>query len=219
MAFMKALKNLGIIEDDQPKTKEPSHVPPKTQPISAATDPTEGQAPMSDNTPSLLDMQAVEQGIDQAIQNSPAFKPVTTFLTVADSMKSVIGEEGTRLKAAAAASGVDVVTLNTAADSYADVLMAESKRFDEQFVAKAEESRSLLNDRATELQARIDGLTAELGQLSDQKNELRQQIRDADDGLEKAKIDFRSVVNKLADRYNEIANKIKQHVGTGVANG
>lgn len=212
MSFMKTLKAIGIVEDDQPKEAPKAKVP---QMSDRATHEAEATSLLSGADPSPLDVNAVEEHMNQVIRDNPEFAPVSAFLTVADSMKNVIADEGTRFKAAAAASGVDSSVLVTAARSFSPVLAAECQKFEDVYVKNCEDKLAGLNNEATQLQSRIDELTAQLGQLSEQKTAIGQQIRDADVGLAKAKIDFKSVVSTVDKRYMELVSKITQHVGAG----
>jgi len=211
-----------VFEDESGKTKEPvdaaGEVPASDPPPHASVSEAPQAAAVIEQSGTGLDVPAVEDHIDQQIQSNQAFAPVAAFLKMAESMKSVIGDEKQRFQAAQAATNTPTDALLGAVKSYASVLEHETTAFEQTFVAQAEGEIRALGDQEKQLSQQISDLQAKLSNLNARKEEIgAQSIAKAGD-LAKAKIDFGSVSSTLNKRYTDLAAKLQQHLG-GAAHG
>jgi hypothetical protein len=170
---------------------------------------------------SILDVETIRESINGAIAGSAEFAPAASFLQVVTSLQNVPGlsnDEGTRFKAAQATQaatnpGVTPQTILTAVKSYEGVLANEASRFEGSFVAAANAELTDLSHQADTLQSQISDLAQQLAHLTDQRTEILASVTKKKADLAKAKIDFNSVTTTLSAKYEDLAQKVKQHLG------
>ena len=227
------LKQLGslLVETDDPKkpasvpvaAKSKAPLPPFPSPYVETgnsadnTLPVAGQDSGVASASTLIDREAEENRLNGLIRNHASFKVVADFLDTADTMKNVLKDESTRFQAtfeiARAKTNLAASNLVEAAQSVPQILDEEITKFNHGFV---EGQEHLLGDLAAEsnsLQTQIDAVTKQLGELSNQKSKTDQKLRDSHVALEKAKIDFKSVTDKLTGDYNTLATKLVKYLG------
>jgi hypothetical protein len=222
-SFFDKVKSL-VIEDDQTKAPglqksvaAPDAKPLKVQvvggPTAAPADSWKTVPGSAADVPALVDVSKVEADIEAAIQAHPNFQRAVNFLKVVDSMKSVIPDEATRIRAAQAASGVDPTDLIVAVRSASLAVDSAKADFESGFVASKSADIAQSQQMAVEVQSEIDKLTQQLGDLSTQKGQIDQHVRDSSVALDKAKIDHKSVTDLVMTRYTSLADKLAKYLG------
>jgi hypothetical protein len=213
MSFLDKAKSL-MFEDDKkadPKVKAaPAPLAPRV-PVGAGTPIALGDT--AGEGGSTIDVEAVKAKIEDAIHGAPEFAPMRAFLKHFDDLETVISDDAVRIKAAQKTSGIDPATLISSIKSFAPTLQGEVDKFERVFVGGAVTKLNQLNEDGHEVVKQIDELTAKLGDLSKQKAEIGEAIRSGDVALQKAKIDFQSLVGALTKQYTEFGAKLEQHLG------
>jgi hypothetical protein len=219
-------KGLGklIFEEEKPKATAPE-APVPTQVAPVVAQPFQFGAPGVIATPtvaatgeSVLDVATITESINGAIASSPDFAPAASFLQIVASLQTVVTDEGMRFNAAKASQAatnpsVTTQTILDAVKSYAGVLANEAGKFEGSFVAASEAELTGLSGQADTLQSQISDLAQQLTQLNEQRAEIIASVTKKTADLAKAKIDFNSVTTTLTTRYEELAQKVKQHLG------
>jgi hypothetical protein len=222
MSLSRFLKSAGLIEDDKPSEAPVGHVPPKAAPparnpapVFAHDEDTEASASSVDDkeAPTLLDTAGLEASIEEHIKSAPEFALFAGFYKDAEAMKKAIPDERVRFVAAQATTDLSCADLCTSVLSYKEAVVAETVRFNEVYVGKEQAHIDQCTTLVDTLQAQITELTVKLGELSKRKNDYSNHIIAMTGGLEKAKIDFGSVVSTVTARYEELLKKLHQHLG------
>jgi chromosome segregation ATPase len=215
-SFFDKVKSL-VVEDDTPK--KPTAPATQSTATAAANIGATAVANLNmtvapaDSTPALINVADEEKKIEELIQALPQFQKAAAFMKTVDSMKSVISDEATRINAARAALSADPQDLIIAVRSASLAIDAAKTDFEQNFVASKEHGLQDLAADSNSLQAKIDDLTKQLGELSTQKNATDQQLRDSHVALEKAKIDHTSVISLVTGRYTTLADKLAKYFG------
>lgn len=220
MSFFDKIKNT-FVESDNPKPEEkpqaPAMVPAKMAPGSSNQVMTPLDNVGNKDVPGLIDPANAEQCLETEIAAHPEFKLAKDFFDVVASMKDVIPDEATRFKAAIAASRVDSTALLQAVNVSRVVLAEAEKYFQDSFVTSKATDIEQSKHMSVEVQVEIDKMTQKLGDLSTQKGQIDQHVRDSTVALEKAKIDYKSALDTVSTRYTTLADKLAKYLG--VANG
>ena len=206
MELFNKLKNL-VVEDDTPQVQAPQIA------VAAQVIAQVAQVQVTADTPSVLDTAVVEAGIEAQIQANPAHAMFITFNKSVQSLEKVIPDEATRFKAAQATTSLITADLVAAVESAKQVIANETANFEATFVAQSQAAITAVENEKTSVEAQIQTLTEQLGQLSDHKNNLAKDSVSKTAELAKAKIDFTSVVGLVDKRYSEISRKLTQFLG------
>lgn len=218
MSFFDKIKNT-FVESDEPKpeAKVSAPAPTKSQPTLPSSVTSSLNDVSAKDVPSLIDPANAEQCLETEIAAHPEFKLAKDFFDVVASMKDVIPDEATRFKAAIAASRADSTALLQAVNVSRVVLAEAEKYFQDSFVTSKATDIEQSKHMSVEVQAEIDKMTQKLGDLSTQKGQIDQHVRDSTVALEKAKIDYKSALDTVSTRYTTLADKLAKYLG--VANG
>jgi phage host-nuclease inhibitor protein Gam len=219
MSFLNAMKN-SLWTDDS--AKKPAEQKGQSQKGSAQTTalPTgitpqvSAAVPVAASGTSTLDVAKIEEAINGNILSNEGFAPASKFLATADSLESVLKDEGLRFKAAAKTPGqAEPATLIDSINTFHGVLDTEKANFETQFCGSEQASIDQLSAQASNLDAQINDLAQQMATLNTQKQELQTNITTKTADLAKARIDFNSVATTIEARYTEIAAKIQKHLG------
>lgn len=227
MSLSRFLKSAGILEDDKP-----AEVPNPKLPAAGTTRGTAASTPASDHASNMerletasmtdlldgtdgpkLDMAGIEAAIEEHIRGLPEFALFASFQKQVDAMKGVIGDERTRFMAAQATTNLSCADLCKSVEAYSTVLAGEAEKFNTVYVANEQAHISQCNDLVVSLQKEIDDLTSKLGELAQRKSDHAAHIIASTALLEKAKIDFGSIMSTVSGRYEETLKKLHQHLG------
>lgn len=205
------IRNLFLTDDEPKKEVQKGPTAPSGLPTPLA-------AASSDTSPlvvdgATLDVKGIEEGIEALIRESAEFAPAAAFFQADKNLTTVISDEATRFRGAAATTGTKIEILTSAVSSYKNVLVGEGQKFESTYVAGAQAEIEATKASADAIEQKLVDLTKQMGDLSAQRAELARQITTKTANLGKAKIDFQSVVNTVDAHYADLLKKLAQHLG------
>ena len=219
MSLLKSLRSL-VIEDSTEEPKEVAKAeqarPAPSVPSVPAGEPAQWFTTMGESetvVPPTLDTKSLASALQAQILGSPGFDSAARFLVAVDSIKDIIPEESLRFKTARATTGLNPSAIVESLQSAGTVLNAEVYTFENNFVAALESDIADTNKRVDALDLKIHEMTAQLGSLSAQKVDLVAEATAKKVDLDKAKIDFNSVIATVGSKYSELAKRVTQHLG------
>lgn len=195
------------------KSDKAEDAPAKTAAFAPVTTPGTVPVPPAAPVASVLDVEHVTAGIDTLIQQSPAYAPFASFASAMNDIRELIKDEPLRFKTAQATTKAPIPELIASARSYANVLVQQGEDFQKNFIAAAEQEIKNAEDTIPVLDQQIQELTQKLGDLSQQKSDLTASVILKRGNLEKAKVDFKSILSTLDAKYAEIATKVSNYLG------
>lgn len=202
--MFKSIRNLVWVDDDSTKPQQSLIQTP--QPIMSPTLGVDVQV----STTGGLDTATLETMLLDRIKNNEAFALANDFFKVNESLITIIADEPTRFKAAAAASKSDPNLLIASVNSFEATLTLESENFNSAFIGAAENEIAILEKRINTSAAEIQRLTEELGRVSAEKNAHDSELITKKSDLAKSRIDFASVSEKIRYHYTGLVSKLSK---------
>jgi len=160
-----------------------------------------------------LDVSLLEKRLDGLIRADAGFAPCAAFLDMRENMRSAFVNEADQFRAALVGTKTAVEVLLESANASSTVLAQEADNFERTFVAEGEAAIHSLTTQSEEVNEQITALTQQVAALNEKRSGLVADASAKTANLAKAKIDFASVSTMLASRYQELAQKMKQHLG------
>lgn len=201
--FFDKIKNL-VIEEDSTSAK-----PAAVAPAAPAQQASGFDTVVTDIK---IDVADVEQKIEEDISKVESFSVFTRFQETLKSLEAIIPDEATRFKAAAATTQLDAQMLIDSVSSARTVLEQKAQEFTSSFVQAVEAKLASEQQDFEGLIAKIEALTKELADNSAAKSNLANLISSMKTDLEKAKIDFQAILNKVGAKYQDVVTKIQKNL-------
>lgn len=220
MAFTNILQSIGVVEKDEPQTKQTKKTeasnltPPQRNPGTPGQPLTVADVQgIGEPQPAGFNSEQLVAHLEASIQANPDFLPAAKFLAAVDDIKGVIAEEGLRFRTAQATTKIASDVLITSLQAHDASLQYEARQFEQGVVDPNIDSINGLTAHADQLQSQINELQQQITQLAAEKDQVNADIITSNASLDKAKDDFKATSAKVTQRYGDLAKKVSAYLG------
>jgi chromosome segregation ATPase len=199
-------------KDDTPSAAPEMHTPAAAPKVFSGPD---GYSPDVNLSPSTILPQSSDElmaALEMAMNNRTPNNAVLKLFTMADSMKSAIGDEGTRLAASSAATGMKQSELLSTVDILQSNLEGESLKFHQNDVVRMNGMIEQSQKDLEIVEAHINELATQLSEASTKKSELTQQIATQQAETSNKINVFEATIEKIKSNLDVTRTKIKAFV-------
>ena len=158
----------------------------------------------------------IYSALNTNINNAVTPNNLSKLLEMAETMKSAIVDEGTRIKASAAALKLPTADVNTTIDSILEALTKEEAEFNSTVIAQMGQEFEGINTSITNTNSQIDELVAKLNAATAQRDELVGQANMKQDEKTNLAASFVSTKNQVIAELESNRKKIQIYLPQGV---